>query len=269
MMSRDRFRPFTNDADTSVRLEAAPLELVLCQVRWPDLVALQGDIHAAAERFGSLLTGFPLYSEAQEMSLELSPHGVTQLPSGTVYQWSSADRATMVTFAKNFVTFTSKRYVNYEEFSVQLREVVTALSEAVEIPLVERIGVRYFNRIAGDEHLARLEELVRPELLGHQALKPATQDAQLVQALTQSLFQVGAGHLQARSGMLAPGESIDPTVEPLATQSWVLDIDSFRQSEMLFSVGDVLDGAGRLADAAYDFFKMVIRQGFVDAFDGR
>lgn len=269
MTNRERYRPFTNDASLRVRLDAAPLEFVLCQVRWPTLAALQGDIRPIAERFGAQLVGLPLYSEAQEMSIEVTPGGVKQSPTGTVYQWNSADRAMGVSFTRNFVAITSKSYVDYDTFAGQLREVLDALNGVTTIPLVERIGVRYLNRIVDQDHLARIDQLVRPELLGHQALSPATSDAQIIQALTQSLFQVGNGYLQARSGFLAAGETIDPTVEALSTQSWVLDIDSFRQNEMVFSVDGILGEAGRLSDAAYDFFKLVIRQGFIEAFEGR
>lgn len=269
MTNRDRYRPFTNDAQTRVRLDAAPLALVLCQVRWPDLSALQGDLHPIAERFGAQLSNFPLYSESQEMAIELTPQGVTQLPTATVYQWESADRTMRVNLTKNFVALAVKRYDGYEAFSAQLRDVLKALSDAVSIPLVERIGVRYLNRITDQDHLARIDELVIPELLGHQALRPAAADVHVVQALTQSLFQVVSGHLQARSGILAGGESIDPSIDPIADQSWVLDIDSFCQNEVLFTVDNVLHDAGRLSDAAYDFFKLVIQQGFLDAFKGR
>lgn len=269
MTNRERYRPFTNDASVRVRFDAAPLEFVLCQIRWPRLSALQGDIRPIAEQFGALLSDLPLYSETQEMSIEVTPAGIKQSPAGTVYQWNSADRATGVSLTRDFVALTSKNYVGYDAFSGQLRDVLTALSSAVEIPLVERIGVRYLNRITDADHLARIDQLVSPELLGHQALTPATADVQIVQALTQSLFQVGSGYLQARSGVLAAGESIDPTVDPIGTQSWVLDIDSFHQQEMVFGVESVLTEAGRLSDAAYDFFKLVIRQGFIEAFEGR
>lgn len=269
MTDRERYRPFTNDPNARVRFDAAPLEFVLCQIRWPSLAALQGDISPVAKKFGALLSGFPLYSEAQEMSIEVTPDGVKQSPTGTVYQWSSADRTMGVSFTRDFVALTSKKYAGYESFNAQLRDVLTALDKAADIPLIERVGVRYLNRITDENLVARIDELVHPELLGHQALKPATSEVHLVQALTQSLFQVGSGHLQARSGMLSPGETLDPTVESLPTQSWVLDIDSFRQHELVFSVENALTEAGRLSDAAYDFFKLVIRQGFVEAFEGR
>lgn len=269
MTDRERYRPFTNDSDLRVRLDAAPLEFVLCQIRWPSLASLQGDISPVSKRFGSSLTGFPLYSETPEISIEVTPNGVKQSPTGTVYQWSSADRSSGVSLTRDFVAFTSRKYAGYESFNAQLSDILTALSEAADIPLIERIGVRYLNRITDENHVANIDQLVQPGLLGHQALKPASPEVRLVQALTQSLFQVGNGHLQARSGVLPPGETLDPTVEPLNAPSWVLDIDSFRQHELVFSVESVLAEAGRLSGAAYDFFKLVIRQGFIEAFDGR
>lgn len=268
MTERERYRPFTGDETLKVRFDAAPLELVLCQVRWPQLAALQGDISEKAKLFGDLLTEFPLFSTTPDMTIELTATGIVQSPRGTVYQWSTPDRATSVTLTNSFVTLATKRYEGYDAFGTRLRDVLTAL-EALNIPLVDRVGVRYVNRIVDPSKIEAIADLVRPEILGHQALPAATSEVTLIQALTQSLFQVGDGHLQARSGVLPPGETLDPAIDPLGTSSWLLDIDSFRQGENLFDVEGVLAQAGKLSDAAYDFFKLVILQGFLDSFEGR
>ena len=269
MTDRDRYRPFTNDPTSRVRFDAAPLEFVICQIRWPRLASLQGDISPVAKHFGSLLIDFPLYTESPEISVQLTPSGVQQSQTGVVYQWSSADRSIGVSFTRDFIAVTSKRYSDYDSFSATLRGVLNALRDSIDIPLVERIGVRYLNRITDATHLTDIARFVRPEMLGHQALTSDSSEVHLVQALSHSLFRVGTGQLQARSGVLPPGETLDPTVEPVNALSWVLDIDSFSQRELVFSVDAVLTEASRLSDAAYDFFKHVIKTGFFEAFDGR
>lgn len=269
MTERKRYRPFTDDENVKVRFDAAPLELVLCQVRWPQLSTLQGDISDSARSFGNLLTGFPLFSAGPEMVMELTPSGFIQAPAGVLYQWSTPDRATSVTLTNTFVTLATKRYEGYEAFSGQLRDVLTALEATMRIPLVERVGVRYVNRITDPAKISHIGDLVRPEILGYQVLTAATSEVRLVQALTQSLFDVGDGSLQARSGILPPGETLDPTIGILESPSWILDIDSFQQSEALFDLESVLAQASKLSDSAYDFFKLVILEGFLDTFEGR
>ena len=269
MTDRVRYRPFTGDEEVRIRLDAAPLELVLCQIKWPELGALQGDFTPLARQFGAALSDFPLYNATQEMGFEITPAGVSQKPLGTLYQWSSPDRKRSVTLGKSFLTLSSKRYEGYEEFSDQLGAVLAHLNATVNIPIVERVGVRYVNRIIDPSVTSRIHELVRPEILGYQALPTATTDVTLKQALNQALFEVGAGLLQARSGILSPGESLDPSIDVLNIPSWVLDIDSFQQEERIFGIDEVLSQAGRLSDAAYDFFKLVIKDGFIEKFEGR
>lgn len=263
-----RYRPFTGDQDRRIRLDAAPLELVLCQVRWPQVSSLQGDLKQVVAAFGELIPEYPLYASNTEFSFELTPAGPVQAPGNVLHHWSRADRSATVTLSPNFVTLSAKQYEGYDAFASQLESVLLAIQETLKLPLFDRVGVRYVNRISNLEQLEKIQQLVKPELLGHQALNAVSGEVSLVQAITQSLFQVGDGYLQARSGVIPPGETVDPSVEPLQTPSWVLDIDSFRQEEALYTPDAVLARAGKLSDAAYDFFKLVIQEAFIDEFEG-
>lgn len=268
MTERLRYRPFTGDEDVRIRLDAAPLELVLCQVKWPELGSLQGDFTPLAKEFGSMLADFPLYSATPEMGIEITPAGVSQKPLGLLYQWSSPDRKWSVTFGKSFVTLASKKYEDYADFSSRLNDVLNKLNATISLPVIDRVGVRYVNRISDLAKISRMGELVRPEILGYQALPSVTAEVHLTQTVNQALFQVGDGFLQARSGILPPTETLDPAIDALPTPSWVLDIDSFQQRERIFNIDEALTQAGKLSDAAYDFFKLVIKRGFLEEFGG-
>lgn len=269
MGERDRYRPFTGDSDYRVRLDVAPLEMVLCQVRWPQVSALQGDLKHIAAEFGRFIPDFPLYSPSVETAIELTPSGPIQVPGNSVHQWSRVDRSGTVTLTSTFVAFYVKNYVNYDLFDEQLRVVLEAVEKTLRLPLFDRVGVRYVNRISAPEQVEKIEQLMRPEVLGHQALGPFAEGVSLRQSISQSLFEVGDGYLQARTGIVPPNETVDPLIEPLRTPSWILDIDSFKQEEAVFTADAVRARAGKLADAAYDFFKLVIKDSFVDAFEGR
>ncbi|WNY35392.1 TIGR04255 family protein [Curtobacterium flaccumfaciens] len=144
------------------------------------------------------------------------------------------------------------------------------LRSVVDIPVVERVGVRYLNRIVDQDVMVRLDELVKPEVLGYQALVPAdATEVGLVQAINQVEYNVGGGTLQVRSGVLAPGQTVDPSVAPVSGPSWILDLDASAQVDSRFDIDDALERAGRLSDTAYDLFKFVIKNGFVEHFGRR
>lgn len=265
MTNRERYRPFTRDSEASVKLEKNRLALVLCQVRWPALAAFQTEFEVNARKFGSLLEGFPLVAEQDEISIDVSRDGVRQTRT-PIFQWSSVDRAWSVALAPNFVTLSSTQYTLYPEFAAKLQSVLTSLKQIFELPLIERIGARYVNVIDDPQELASLESLIKPELLGYQSLPLPSEEVKLNHNLNQALFQVGNNLLQSRAGLVPAGDTLDPALGPFKCRSWVLDIDSFAEREQLFDPAATLEEAGTLADAAYDFFKFSIKDGFVDKF---
>jgi len=269
MTGRVRFRPFTGESESHVRLDAAPLAMVLCQVRWPEIGYLQEDISARANSLGGLLKDYPLFSSSPEIVFNVTPQGVTHSESGFVYQWSTPDRSWIVSLGGTFMTLISKDYETFPVFESKLAGVLSKVKQVLEVPLIDRIGVRYVNQISDVDQVSRIGELVRPEILGYQALAPSTSEASLIQALNQASFQVGDSTLQVRSGIIPAGELLDPALETLDGPSWVLDIDAFSQFEMEFDVDSVLAQVSKLSDTAYDFFTWVITQGFIDEFRGK
>lgn len=267
MISRNRYRPFTDDSETSVKLDNNKLALVLCQVRWPNLATFQVDLIQKVRDFGALLEGLPLFSEQEEVSLDFSPEGVMQ-SSMPVYHWSSVDRASSVSLAPTFVSLSSTQYENFDTFSAQLQSVLLALEHVFDVPLIERVGVRYVNVIDDHEHVDHLDSMVRPEILGFQGLPLNIGEVNLKQSLNQAIFEVGEGLLQTRTGIIPAGEALDPALGQFEVKSWVFDIDSYVEREQLFTPEETLLQAGKLADAAYDFFKFVIGKGFIDKLGG-
>lgn len=271
MTERVRYRPFTGDEQTRIRLQTAPLELVLCQIRWPELGYLREDVlEPFARDFGAKLLDYPIYRQTPELNFSISPAGVEQSRVGTIYQWSSVDQAKHVSFGRTFLSVYSRDYQGWETFAEEIKKVLSLLRSVVDVPIIERVGVRYLNRIVDQDVMARLNELVKPQVLGYQALVPAdVTEVGLVQAINQVEYTVGGGTLQVRSGVLAPGQTVDPSVAPVVGPSWILDLDASAQVDSTFDVDDAMGRAGRLSDTAYDFFKFVIRNGFVEHFGRR
>lgn len=269
MLDRERYRPFTGDTSRRIRLKSAPLELVLCQVRWPELAHLQGDLKPIALKFGQSMTDYPVYDEVQEVSYTITPEGVQQSAGGTIYQWRSLEADWHVSLSRRFLSLYCTRYEDFGVFSERLRPVVEAAGTVVGIPLVERVGVRYVNRLTEQQLIANLREYVRPEILGYAALpSPASGAVALVSNANQARYTLGDMSLQVRSGIVPPGETVDPAIQPTTVDSWVLDLDAFSESVRPFGVSPVMEVAGRLSDTAYDFFKLVTTDGFLREFGG-
>lgn len=269
MLDRDRYRPFTGDTTKQIRLKSAPLELVLCQVRWPDLAHLQGDLKPVALRFGGTLIDYPVYGEVQELTYIITPDGVQQNAGGTIYQWRSLEGDWHISLSRRFLSLYCTKYQDFGTFSERLRPVVEAVGTAVGVPLIERVGVRYVNRITEQHLIENLSEYVCPEILGYAALpSPASGEVTLVSNANQARYAVGEISLQVRSGIVPMGETVDPAIQPAKVDSWILDLDAFTESARPYGVEPVMEVAGRLSDTAYDFFKLVTTDGFIREFGG-
>jgi uncharacterized protein (TIGR04255 family) len=268
MSERERFRPFTGDTSKRVLLKEAPLSLVLCQVRWPELNHLQLDMKPLALDFGSKLRDYPIFQESQEVSYTITPEGVKQEAGGTVFQWKSIDATWNVSLGRRFLTLYCTEYSDFTAFSERLALILELLEASINVPLIERIGVRYVNQIVNPLLIEHLGEYVRPDVLGYSSLTPASPEVKLVSNANQALYAVEDVMLQVRSGVVPPGQTVDPAVPAAEAESWVLDLDAFSSNIVPFSVSTALTAAGKLSDTAYDFFKLVVTDGFIHEFGG-
>lgn len=266
MTDRERFRPFTGDTEQKIRLTDAPLALVLCQLRWPDFSHLQGDLTEAARAFGSAIDGYPVMSNLHEVAYTITPEGVTQAPGEKIFQWHSVNGVWHVSLSRRFVSLYCIKYTSFPDFLNRLEPVFAALETQVKIPLIDRVGVRYVNRITDARVVENLAEYMRPEVLGYSGLTAKSEDIRLGSSANQARYLVEDAALQVRSGLVPAGETVDPAVPPVQEPSWVLDLDASSEKIVPFDMSAVLAAAGRLSDFAYDFFKHVSTEGFLKEF---
>ncbi|MDR0989955.1 MAG: TIGR04255 family protein [Propionibacteriaceae bacterium] len=268
MADREKYRPFTGDSDKSVRLANAPLVLVLCQVRWPGLGSLQSEdqLRALAPMFGEKVPSYPLFSEAKNINYVITPEGINQTTAGNIYQWASADDVWHISLARRFITVYCNHYSDYDVFDTRLREALEALQTVVQVPIVDRVGVRYVNRVP-IQSANELNELVPSEVLGLQALSLQCPGPELQNATNQAAYSVDGATLLVRSGVFPPNSTVDPAIPPLTdTASWVLDLDSSVEQRQLFVVDSVATTASRMSDIAYDYFKLIVKDAFIQRF---
>lgn len=261
----DASSPFTGEPVEERSLSAAPLPLVLSQVRWPQITEMVDNIDEIAKSFGAALSSeYPLSEHHQEMQIQVSPLGVTQVPGETVYQWSDAQGEWIISLSKLFLTLQTKKYTSRSDFSARLEKVLAELLSIVKIPVLDRIGFRYINRIEAPD-LPKLPELIRPEVLGGSMIA-FSDHVRILHTVTETLYSVGDSRLLVKSAKLPAGGTLDPTVPPVPAESWVLDLDASSEGRIPLEPSVAGEKSRELSSMAYDFFRWAVTENFLDHF---
>jgi uncharacterized protein (TIGR04255 family) len=262
--------PFGDETPGDVPLPRAPLIRTLAQIRFPTFSAFMADEDGVARRFAAALAkDYPLFQVGNEVAVTITPEGVTQKPGiGRIWKLGSADESWHVTLSQTFLSLDTSAYTRRSDFAAKLAEAWSAFTDIARPPFVERLGVRYVNRLAEPSQLARLSELVRGEVLGVMMAPEA--GSELLSAFNEALFKLDDGaSVQARWGMLPPGMIHDPTLPPVASQSWLLDLDAFHEWVPAANPGDnIADASAELSLRAYQFFRWAVTDEYLREFGG-
>lgn len=270
MEHRKKYRPFTNDAERSVYLDAAPLKLVISQIHWPEHAALSYSFDELAKSFGSKLEGYPLSGTVEEVTYELTSEGPVQGKGLVSYQWTSPDEIWTVHLNPRYLSLACRSYEGYDFQDVleRLTPLAEMTDELLGITTIERVGVRYINRVEDGDLVAEIPQHFKPQIVGYQNLQLAEKIA-LQTSISLAQFSLGEIQLRVRSGLLAPGETPDPLLENLDTQAWALDLDAFSNVKCLYRPATVMETVGKLSDTCYDFFKFSLLDEGEKAYGGR
>lgn len=258
--------PFIGEPVEEIRLSSAPLILVICQMRWPQVTAMAGDISDIASQYGKAVEhNFPLSNQHKEVQFQLSPQGVTQTQGDDIYEWTSADGDWSILVSQRYFTLQTKKYTNRQDFFERMSDALGPLLSIVDIPVLERIGFRYTNRISDAGDLARLSDLVRAPALGSFEFGD---DVEMVHTLSEAVYRVGEANLRVRSAQLPRGGTIDPAITPIDDKSWILDLDASSEARTLYNVPDSISKAQELSILAYGYFRWAVKPEFLTHFGG-
>jgi len=246
-----RMGPFSPTPPSEVLLERAPLAYVVVQVRFPPVLKIneQSFVAGFQEAVRSL---YPILRPEQTHGYVITPDGVGRSSPDTTWRFLSIDEAWKVSLAPTFVSIETKRYVSREDFVERVRVIVEALQSTVDPKLVDRIGVRYSNRLI-DEDLENLSSLVRSEILGLLNL-PIGDEGRVAHQLSEMMAEVQGSKLSARWG----------TLPPISAPSWILDIDSFVEKMIPAETGEIITQIRQLSERAYTFFRWVMSDAFIE-----
>jgi uncharacterized protein (TIGR04255 family) len=210
---------------------------------------------------------YPVLRPEQVQGIALGPHGVAPGPRQTAWRFSDVHGGWRVSVTPEFVAIETTSYTSRDDFLKRLRFVLDAFAEHVEPSLVQRLGVRYIDRVTGDA-LADISKLVRREVLGIVATPPSEHARH---SLTETLFDLPESKVQllARWATVPADATVDPTaIEPIDEPSWVLDIDMFSNEEHPFDPEKIVNVAQRYSERLYTFFRWVVTEGFLRRYGG-
>jgi len=250
--------PLTGPIPDEIPLANAPLVRVISQIRFPEILSVQQPEFVAP--FQEALRGtYPVLRREQARALVVGLNGLSSAKQQIAWRFSDVEGIWGVSLTADFVALETFKYSSRADFFDRLRTVLEALDKHVGPKLVDRLGVRYVDRIAGDA-VGNITKLVRAEVCG---ISGTPVSAHATHALSETLFQVSNDRVRARWGRLPPGATIDDTIEPVEEDSWILDLDMFSASTATFDVDHVISEARRYAERIYALFRWAVTDDFL------
>ena len=255
--------PIGDPEPETIPLRDPPLSHVVAQVRFSPVLRVAQDAFVAD--FQQAIADLHPIVAAQEqfaMVLPSGPEAPVQATPTRVWTFSSQDGRSATTLTSTFVAVETKDYQTNESFFQILRTVLEAVTTHVRPRTVQRVGIRYVQRLTEPGDLNRLTDFTSPAVLGVVAGELQREGGPSL-LLTHAIYTQEAHKLMARWGLLPPGVSVDPLVEPVPTPSWLLDIDSYDEISSEFNVEELLERLFAYSRRQYQFFRWAVRPDFL------
>lgn len=259
--------PLLGPPPAEVPLPDAPLVRVIAQVRFPLIASVERREFIAAFQ-EAIRREYPVLRPEQSRGVTLSAEGVTDARKSTIWRFHDRSGHWRATLAMDFVAIETTQYSSRDDFLERFRRLLVALESHIDPQVIERVGVRYIDRVVGDVP-GLLPKLVRPEVGGILGT-PLADHAR--HSIVENVFDLpdGAGRLTARWGLVPPRGTVDPAaVDAIDEPSWLLDVDAFRAGTTDFDVDAVVSEARRFAERIYALFRWVVTDEFLRRYGGQ
>ena len=262
-----RTDPLTASLPSEVQLPSAPLALVIVQVRFPPILSIEKrDFVASFQE--AIRARYPILRAEQTRGVLLGGQGSVPMPPSVTWRFSGIEEKWRVSLATDFVAIETTAYERRSDLLARLEEVIRALEAHVAPKTVDRLGVRYIDRITGAA-VDEIGTLVRGEVLG---VTGTVVSRHANHSLSEALFSLPdqRAQLRARWGLLPPNATVDPSaIEPIDKPSWILDLDMFSSEARAFAPSSILSDARAYAERTYSFFRWVVTDEFLRFFGGK
>ncbi|MEE4212770.1 MAG: TIGR04255 family protein [Parvularcula sp.] len=260
--------PLGGPPPDEVRLENAPLVRVLAQVRFPEQVHI--DTKQGIDAFQrAVKEHYPILGRDTTQQVKLDARSGSQtISQQTLFRFLDAEEVWRLTLTHDAVTLETKKYISRVEFLERMGFVVRTVQTCFDPRLAQRVGMRYVDRVTGDDTLEQLERFVRKGVLG---IVTSELHDHVRHTISEAALSVEEGEMLLRWGLLPPGGTVDPGVmEPVDKRSWILDIDVSSNERGRSFEQDVLSATFEaLAKRAYFVFRYMVQDDFLREFGGK
>jgi uncharacterized protein (TIGR04255 family) len=264
--SENRPNPLIDPPPEEVPLTRAPLVRVLAQVKFAEVLNVENPEIVAQFQTAIAATYGVLSREAGIQVVVPLQVGIQQHRPMT--HWRFADRATewqwRVTLTSQFVTLEVMRYTSRSEFFARLESVLEAVQLHIKPQTMIRLGVRYVNRITGQE-LEDAAALVRPEIAGVVGTNMA---GMVSMTVSETVFAMDTQRMAARWGLIPANTTVDPSIEPIPERCFMIDLDVFDETPSNFDSNAIAARGKQFARRSYSFFRWAVTPEFLHRFGG-
>jgi uncharacterized protein (TIGR04255 family) len=238
-----------------IHLNRAPLNEVICQVRFPPILRIANEDpvdfqEAIRERFPKFEIEQPVIIGPlgqPSPQIELKPR---------LFRFKDRADNYSVTLAPDFFALVSKAYDSWTDFSDQLEHIFYHVQEAYRIQYAVRIGLRYVNVLnfenTGTSSFDNLISVVRADLV--------------------SLFRIGeieapyTVRQEIRTKIAEDGNfTLICALKENRQDEFILDFDRYIEGEI--EIHDLLERCDRFHRSIYSAFRWSIAEGKLGIFD--
>jgi uncharacterized protein (TIGR04255 family) len=193
-----------------MKLEKAPLVHVLAQVAYTPVLSIAEYIPTIQSRFIAL--GFPRLQEGATHEVIFASGSPPSTSSKRRWDFLDRDQQTGFVLTESSFVLQTSVYESHEPFLECLRQGLEVLKEIVGVTLVDRLGMRYIDRVVPEAGEA-FGAYVDAGLLGFPFRGASKLQANLVTFATQSVAITPSGVLAIRSALLPPNQLVPPDLE--------------------------------------------------------
>ena len=204
---------FSNEPRTIY--ETNQLGEVICQLRFPEILTIETELPA---QFQEAIRGqFPHYQVRREKFGNQERNN---------YQFMSDDGAWRINLTSGFISLSTVRYTQWEDFAAKLDAPLAAFIQIYKPACFDRVGLRYLNFISRQKlglEGVPFRELIKPEYLGLLAKDTIREEATTCSGVDMETAIAGGARLKLHAG---PGK-VTLGGKPDEEIKFILDLDLY------------------------------------------
>lgn len=260
--------PLGGPPPAEISLPRAPLARVLTQVRFPTILKIE-QRESIIPFQEAIREHYPLFVQhsTEQLRVEMGPGGQSVRPETTsIWRFMDAQEGWRISLTPNAIALETPRYTSRDDFLARWLLILAAVERAFDPKLVQRIGMRFIDRVSGSA-FGEIQGLLRTDMLG--VATPLLRDG-VRHTMSEARLGVEEGELLLRWGILPPHATIDPDVlEPIGERSFILDIDVWSAEQRNFALETFGPSFRALAERAYSVFRYATTESFLQTYGGK